>query len=133
MIKAMKQAVDYLRLARDYGIALGVGNTSIADAISDLLAAIAEAEKAKPVALGSAAVGDSVEAAGQAMTKIAKCRHCGNERYHIRMVCAGYSQRLFIVECGDCHSQIIPVVTEYFEQGEPMYDKCREAWNAANP
>ena len=46
----MKEAVDYLRLARDYGIALGVGNTTIDDAIRDLLAAITEAEKCEPVA-----------------------------------------------------------------------------------
>ncbi len=49
-IQAMKQAVDYLRLARDYGIALGIGNTSIADAINDLLAAIEAVEKQEPVA-----------------------------------------------------------------------------------
>ena len=49
-IAAMRQAVDYLRLARDYGIALGVGNTSITDAINDLLKAIEAQEQCEPVA-----------------------------------------------------------------------------------
>ena len=49
-IAAMKQAVEYLRLARDYGIALGVGNSTIDDAIRDLLNAVSEQEKCEPEA-----------------------------------------------------------------------------------
>ena len=49
--QAMEQAVDYLRLARDYGIALGIGNTAIDDAIRDLRTAIADAAPIIPAGM----------------------------------------------------------------------------------
>jgi hypothetical protein len=67
------------------------------------------------------------------MNEIAKCHYCGSERdYQIMMLHTGLRQNLFIVECGNCKHDIIPIVVDYFLPDEKLYKKCRIAWNKVN-
>ncbi len=67
-----------------------------------------------------------------ALADVAKCKHCGSKDYQIQMLHVGFRQRVFIVQCGECRHDLIPVVVDYFEQDTDLYTKCLEAWNAAN-
>ena len=60
------------------------------------------------------------------------CRHCGSERYIIKMLYKGPRNNVAVVECGDCGGDTTPVMLDYFMPEAECYTKCREAWNAAN-
>lgn len=68
------------------------------------------------------------------MTDIVNCRYCGHAQDYqvIRMPTRGLRQNLFLVECGNCHYDIIPVVADHFLKEDDLYEKCKDAWNAVN-
>jgi len=63
---------------------------------------------------------------------VAPCKHCGSERYIIKMLYKGHRNNVAVVECGYCGGDTTPVVLDYFMPEAECYNKCREAWNAAN-
>ena len=63
---------------------------------------------------------------------VANCKHCGSEDYTIQLLHVGFRQRILVVECRECRSDLIPVVLDYFMPEAECYSKWREAWNAAN-
>ena len=75
---------------------------------------------------------DSAASALSAGLGVAPCRHCGSERYIIKMLYKGHRNDVAVVECGDCGGDTTPVMLDYFMPEAECYNKCREAWNAAN-
>jgi hypothetical protein len=48
------------------------------------------------------------------------------------MLYKGHRNTVAVVECGECGGDTTPVVLDYFMPEAECYNKCREAWNAAN-
>lgn len=63
---------------------------------------------------------------------VVPCKHCGSERYVIKMLYTGHRNNVAVVECGECRGDATPVVLDYFMPEAECYTKCREAWNVAN-
>lgn len=63
---------------------------------------------------------------------VTPCKHCGSQRYIIKMLYHGHRNNVAVVECGDCGGDTTPVVLDYFMPEAECYIKCQEAWNAAN-
>ncbi len=75
---------------------------------------------------------DSAASALSAGLGVKPCKHCGSERYIIKMLYNGHRNNVAVVECGECGGDTTPVVLDYFMPEAECYTKCREAWNAAN-
>ena len=77
----------------------------------------------------------SIDGAASALSAglgVSPCKHCGSERYVIKMLYKGYRNNVAVVECGECGGDTTPVVLDYFMPEAECYNKCRKAWNAAN-
>lgn len=59
------------------------------------------------------------------------CKDCECDLFYIRMLYVGYKETLFLVECSECRSSLIPVVTPYGATQEEVNAMCLDAWNRA--
>ena len=59
------------------------------------------------------------------------CKYCGSTLYVVQLVYHGVSQELAVVQCDECHRELIPVVVNHFTPQAEAMKACEKAWNKA--